>query len=258
MAVAPPRPRLPLVVPLALLLALVALASGCGGKDAGDVSSGSPTGGAQALGSNPAPATPASAATTAPQPKPKPPTHPGSVRAYAEAVLAAWKQGDVARLADLTTPMVQEQIMEIPGPPNQDWSFRDCEDDATVYCGFFNAVGDWISLRIDKDKLGKAHAASAVEFDATVYPADSFDYVKEFIAGWEFGNIRRMQALARPEVVEYVRHGPAPVNPVYATADGGGAGLHRIEITNPDGFHLILDVGTTLLGSPDAIRGYSP
>jgi hypothetical protein len=48
------------------------------------------------------------------------------------------------------------------------------------------------------------------------------------------------------------------VNPVYATADGGGAGLHRIEITNPDGFHLILDVGTTLLGSPDAIRGYSP
>jgi hypothetical protein len=66
-----------------------------------------------------------------------------------------------------------------------------------------------------------------------------------------------MNKLARPEVVEYVTHGPAPDSPSYASV-GGGGGLEQISITNSDGFSLELQVGTTLLGSPDAIVGYAP
>ncbi len=188
---------------------------------------------------------------------PKPILYPTSPKAYVDAVLAAWKQKDLKRLADLTTAQVHEQIIEIPGPPNQTWTFRGCEDDATVYCGYFNAVGDWISIRVDKDKLGKAHAASDVEFDPTVYPDDAVDYVKAFVLAWQFGNKSRMLQLSKPEVVNALSLGSPPDGESYPTPTCCGGGLVQV-VVEWGGSSVTFDVGSTLLTTPHAIVGYTP
>jgi hypothetical protein len=244
------HPRRAVVASLALLLCLAGAAA-CGAKDAPGTG-GSPTpSGKAALGtSQPT----ASATPTALAPNPS--AYPTTPEAYAKAVLAKWKQKDLDGLADLTTAQVHEQIIEIPGPPNQDWTFRDCEDDATVWCGFFNAVGDWISVRIDKDKLGKAHAASAVEFDATVYPDDAVEYVKAFVLAWQFGNKARMLQLSKASVVNQLALGSPPDGESYPVPTCCGGGLVQV-VVQWGGGSVTFDVGSTLLGTPHAIVGYT-
>jgi len=80
--------------------------------------------GFEGIGSGPAGTT--GAPTTKP-PTTTPPSYPVTARAYAESVLAAWKQKQIERLGDLATPEVQEQIIEIPGPPNQSWTYQRCD-----------------------------------------------------------------------------------------------------------------------------------
>jgi hypothetical protein len=117
-----------------------------------------------------APATlPPSAAKSSPaKPStPAPVTYPAGAKAYAEAVIAAWKAKNLTKLADLTTPEVHEQLIEIPGPPNMSWTFVMCDGAAgSQYCTFKNADDNRIRLRLQGDKLGKAHATVAV-----LYPA---------------------------------------------------------------------------------------
>jgi hypothetical protein len=247
------------MVAVAVAVVIAVGAAGCGGTGNDPAPPGDPSAASVGFGSNPAPQG-STAATQAANPTvvaPKPPSYPGTAMAYAEAVLAAWKQKNLARLADLTTAQVHEQIIEIPGPPNQTWTFRDCEDDATVYCGFFNAVGDWISLRIDKDKLGASHAASAVEFDATVYPADAVAYVKAFVLGWQFGNAARMLQLSKASVVNQLDLDAPPDGESYPDPTCCGGGLVQVVVAW-GGASVTFDVGSTLLGTPHAIVGYSP
>jgi hypothetical protein len=251
--------RGPRAAALLLLVLLTAATTACGGDDPPAGATATPTP-VDAFGTGPVGtpgpggATPtATAAAT-----PNPPTYPASARKYAEAVLTAWRKGRLPRLADLTTPQVNEQILEIPGPPNHQWTYRDCDGAAgSSYCRFVNAVGDTIRLRITNSQLGAAHATTEVALDPTTYPADGVAYVKAFVAAWRDVNLPRMKALAVTSVVEYVRHGPAPDNPSYLSV-GGGGGLSRIRVTNLEGFSLELHVGTTLLGSPDAIVGHAP
>src|SRR5574342_573752 len=96
-----------------VLLAALLLATGCGKKANPGGATPNPTG-AQVGG---APSTPAG--TTPPAATPAAADYPKTPRAYAESILAAWKQHQVEWLGDLSTPEVQEQILEIPGPPNQ-------------------------------------------------------------------------------------------------------------------------------------------
>src|SRR5262245_3488918 len=82
-------------------------------------------------------------------------SYPTDAQAYAEAILSAWRLHQLTRLGDLTTALVQEQIIEIPGPPNMNWTYHRCDGTAgSSYCEFFNANGDAIVLRITHSLLG--------------------------------------------------------------------------------------------------------
>jgi hypothetical protein len=186
-----------------------------------------------------------------------PPTYPATAKAYAEAVLAAWKDKQTATLGDLTTPMVQEQILEIPGPPPQDWTHVRCDGAAgSSYCVFFNSDGDEITLRISNQLLGQAHAATQVTLDVPEYPSDGIEYVKEFVAAWKNSNKPRMLLLSKPSVVNLLGTAPA-ANPTYPAPVCCGGGLLQV-VANFGGNTMTFDVGTTLLGMPHAIIGYAP
>ncbi len=93
------------------------------------------------------------------------PDYPGTHRAYAEAVLAAWKAQDLTRLGDLTTAEVQDQLISIPGPPTMDWTFLSCNDDVgSKYCTFGNSSSELIQLTVSTNLLGTSHAAIAAAF----------------------------------------------------------------------------------------------
>jgi hypothetical protein len=163
---------------LPLMLAVLVLTA-CAGKEPATTPT-PPVGGQEALGVNP---TPTTDATVEPPPTTtsKPPTltlnpqitdlvnvplYPNTHRAYAEAVLAAWKAGNLDRLGDLTTPMVQDQIISIPGPPDMDWDYQMCDGVAGgQYCSFTNDDGETVTLKITTQFLGQAHAATQVLFN---------------------------------------------------------------------------------------------
>src|SRR5262245_44911904 len=120
------------------------------------------------------------------------PSYPSTARAYAEAILAAWTGDKTDRLGQLTTPTVQDQILEIPGPIDEHWHYSRCEGAAgSSYCIFHNNPGDMIRIRITNELLKQAHAAVEVVFDPVTFPSDPVLYVKEFIAAWQDGNTYR-------------------------------------------------------------------
>ena len=143
---------------------------------------------------------------------PAAPAYPATARAYAEAVLAAWKQKLINKLGDLTTALVQDQIISIPGPPNQTWTYQRCDGAAgSSYCAFVNADGDVITLRISTALLGKAHAATEVKLDQTEYSSDAKQYVQAFVEAWRNGNTKRMLALSADQsVVDFFTHYTPP------------------------------------------------
>lgn len=161
--------------------------------------------------------------------------YPRNAMPYAEAVLTAWRAGQRERLAALTTPEVYEQILEIPGQPDQTWSPDWCEGAAgSSYCLLFNRDGNAIVLRVTNQLLGKAHGVSEVRFP--YFAASEMDYVREFVEAWRMGHRQRMLMLATPEVVDAVAGKPAPQNPDY------------------DKF----EVDPSKIGAAHAITGYVP
>ncbi len=98
-------------------------------------------------------------------PSPAPVSYPTTPKTYAEAVIAAWKAKNMSKLADLATPLVSEQLMEIPGPPNMNWSFVMCDGAAgSSYCQFSNTDGHKVTLRLTNETIGKAHAVVDVTY----------------------------------------------------------------------------------------------
>lgn len=116
---------------------------------------------------SPTPSPAASPVVTKTSTPPIAPAYPQNAKAYAEAVIAAWKNHKIDRLGDLTTPEVQEQLLEIPGPPNMDWTYIMCDGAAgSSYCQFQNADGDKLTLKVVNQYLGKAHAVGQVTFES--------------------------------------------------------------------------------------------
>ena len=78
---------------------------------------------------------------------------------------------------------------------------------------------------------------------------------KEFVEAWQFGNTARMVKLSSPAVVNKVPDNP-PTSVTYLPLDccGGGLAQVRVKIGNPT---AVFDVGTTLLGEPNAILDYA-
>ena len=156
---------MPNLVRVCLPLLCVALSlTACAGKDEPSAFPSAVT----TLGEpTPSPTPSASPSKASPKPSsPAPVSYPATAKAYAEAVIAAWKAKNMSKLADLATPLVSEQLMEIPGPPNMNWSFIMCDGVAgSRYCQFSNADGHKVTLRLNGVLIGQAHAVVDVTYE---------------------------------------------------------------------------------------------
>lgn len=177
------------------------------------------------------------------------PSYPDSPQAYAEAVVSAWTDGDLARLAELTKAQVHEQLIQIPGPPAPDWTFIEC--DTGHYCSFYNGDGDLLILLIPAASVGGPHATAQASYNVTSYPDDPVEYTQEFIGAWHNGNVARMHLLAAPDAVEVF----AEITPAQVTSYGSfgiAPALVGVMVTGV-GFEAEVHIGTHFLGGPDAI-----
>jgi hypothetical protein len=149
-------------LPLPLLCAAL-LVTGCAGTQE---PSASPTVVTTLGEPTPTPAaSPTKASPKASSTSPASVAYPSTARAYAEAVIGAWKGKNQSRLADLTNEQVHEQLIEIPGPPNMSWTYLQCDGAmGSTYCQFTNADGHKLTLRVTNEKLGKVHAITEVKY----------------------------------------------------------------------------------------------
>ena len=112
------RPR-PLVV--VTVLAAAALAIACGSKQSPQPDASTQDSGVVVVTTTGAVAAPTSAApapiTAAPI------SYPTDAKAYAEAVLAAWKNGDATTLAALTVSGVPAKYTGLSPQPNKNWHY---------------------------------------------------------------------------------------------------------------------------------------
>lgn len=182
-----------------------------------------------------------------------PATYPSTAKAYAEAILAAWKAKQQAALASLTTAQVEDQIISIP-LPDMTWTFIRCDGAAgSTHCAFHNNDGDVINLRIGNSLLGKADAGTAVTFEQTSFPKEAKAYVEALLKAWRDDNGPRMKRLAKMEVVVVLAEGVAlsswTIKPIVCC----GGGLAIVEVDAPNGAKLKFHVGTTLLGQEKAV-----
>jgi len=200
--------------------------------------------------------------TTGQPPAPPPPgptdispTYPSTVEAYSEEVLDAWAGDQPSWLQALTTEAVYYGIIDLNATANDQWTLHRCDGTAgSSYCSFINPDGDVLTLRISHQLLSQAHAATDVTLDKTTYPGDGVLYVKAFVKAWQFGNTPRMLMLANPQVVEAVPDS-APASVTYPAPTCCGGGLLQVK-AQWGGVFARFDVGTTLLGGPNAILDY--
>ena len=187
---------------------------------------------------------------------PAEPSYPDTAQAYAEAVMAALDADEWDWFGALTTPETFDQLVELPGSIDDDWSLHRCDGAAgSSYCSFLNDDGDALAIRISHALLGEAHAATDVTLDQTEYPNDGITYVKEFIAAWKFGNTVRMHKLSSAAVVGELPGAPT-TTVTYPSPDCCDAGiLHVKAVWN--GSTKVFDVRTTDLGGPNAIVDYT-
>jgi len=235
-------PTIPALAASAILLAAIA---GCG-----DPSSAPPAG-------EPPSPTATSARPGEPLGGGSPAEFPISVPEYAYAAVAAWAAPDLLRLADLTTPEVHNRIIDLPGPPNQNWAFLQCEDEASAWaCAFYNADGDYLVLILDGQRLGEPRAVVDLTFEPTAYPATARAYAEAFITAWQTGNRARMAALATAEATAaFDRLAPTPV-PDYQVDEEGDPLVGVVVVL--DGTKVEMQLSVALLGGPHAIRNATP
>lgn len=191
--------------------------------------------------------------SSATEPGTGPTGFPATPREYAERAVAAWAAPDPLRLADLATPQVRREIVELPGPPDLTWRFLRCEPGpADSDCYFYNQDGARLMLTVDHRRLGEPHAAVAMSFDVTRYPDGPSDYLAAFLAAWQDGNLARMHRLATPEVVDvYARFTPPPEVAYEVEPDGP---VVEVVVDLGSQGEVVTGVSTALLGQPQAVR----
>lgn len=244
------RPR-PLVVVAVLATALVAIA--CGTKQSPQSDASTPDSGVGVVTPTSLAAAPTSAAPSSAAPI----SYPSDAKAYAEAVLAAWKNGDATTLAALTSSGVPAKYTGLSPQPNKTWHYSRCEGAAgSSYCIFFNDNGDKITVRLTNQTLGAAHANSDMTFDKTSYPTTAVAYVKAFTDAWQDGNTWRMTALSKADgsLTSYFTHYTPPDVGYLVCDDGGGAaGSTFVHLYNHVGLNYFIQVSNPALGQPHAI-----
>jgi hypothetical protein len=167
----------------------------------------------------------------------------------------AWRTNQQTRLADLVTPTVLGQL-QAAGTIEPNWAYIDCQGAAgSSYCRFLNADGDAVTLRLDHQLLGKAHATSEVKLDLTTYSNNAVEYVKAFVEAWRNANTQRMATLANQTEVDYFTHYVPPA--AYLTCATFASGRASVRVYNVDGLNYTLDVTVAALGGKHAITGHS-
>ena len=207
----------------------------------------------------PAAAEPVEASPTAdanPTGVPVPTGYPDEARAYAEAAITAWVNGQKGRLEQLSGPGVAVTFLNIGGTPDSHWLYYRCEGAAgSQYCAFRNNAGDQLQLRLTTQLLGKPHAVSEVVFEKTEYPSSADSYVSGFILAWVNGNKQRMLALANRSTVDLVSRSTPPTD---WTAQNNGpppsGGYTYVFETSNQGFSMTFKVLGSSLGKPHAIQ----
>jgi hypothetical protein len=220
------------------------------------IGTGGCTGGWGEPGPEPAPGGEASPSATHPATDPAgdQADYPTEVQEYAELTVAAWAAPDLLRLADLATPDVQREIIELPGPPNLAWTSIRCGlVPGASDCSFYNQDGDRLVLTVDHQLLGEPQAVVAVVYEITEYPDDTLAYLQVFVAAWRDGNLARMHNLAAPGAVEVVAALRAPRQVEYRVGEPDGP-LVEVEILGGADGTVVTALSTALLGQPQAIR----
>jgi hypothetical protein len=237
---------------IAVLAFATVFTAACGPTDAASPNAGPTTEGVEGSGAlGTAPGEPTDGPTDIS------PTYPDTPEGYSQEVIEAWAGDDSSWFDALTTEGAGNEIVDIPVSPYDDWTLLRCDGAAgSSYCGFTNPNGDLLTIRISNQLLGQPDAAVDILLDITVYPNNGEAYVKEFIEAWQFGNTARMLKLSNPDVVDSVPNPPTG-SITYPEPDCCGGGLLQVKVkwgtTN-----VRFDVGTTLLGGPNAILDYAP
>jgi hypothetical protein len=198
--------------------------------------------------------TPSSVVTATSTPTAAATSYPATAQAYGEAVLQAWRLKQYTRLTDLAAPEALTQL-QTTGNIETDWSLVNCQGAAgSSYCQYLNSDGDSATLRLDNQRLGRAHAATEVKLDLTTYSNNAIEYVKAFIEAWRNANTRRMATLGNPTEVSYFTHDTPPA--AYSTCATLAGGTASVRVYNADGLNYTLTVSVATLGAKHAITGH--
>jgi hypothetical protein len=186
---------------------------------------------------------------------------PVTPQEYAEVTVAAWAAPDLIRLAELTTPAVNDQIVGFPGPPDLSWTFIRCGDGAgSSDCSFYNTAGDLLVLTVDHPSLGGPDATTGTTIEVTSYPDEPAAYLAAFVAAWQAGNLARMYNLGVVAAVEAFADLAPAAEPDAAPEYGVGAtagGLVDVVVAVA-GQRITTELSVALLGEQHAIRTVSP
>jgi len=182
--------------------------------------------------------------------------YPSDARTYADAVLAAWKNGQQSRLADLSTATVVLQLQGTTGL-DSNWSYVQCQGAAgSSFCQYFNNNGDAITIRVINQFLGQPHAVSEVQLDITKYETTADAYVKAFIEAWRSINPKRMSVLANDNEQQYFMHYTPP--DTYSTCiHNTGGSVVDVRVYNAAGLNYTISVSVPTLGHAHAIVGHT-
>lgn len=227
-----------------VVLAIVALLTGCG---RGDAAPPDPT------VSPPSPPPVSGVGVAGPEPD-----FPGTAQEYAERTVAAWAAPDLFRLAELASPAVHTEIVELPGPPNRAWTFIACDQaTSSTDCTFYNVEGDALVITVAHKLLGAARATTGVAYDPTHYPEESQEYVTELVTAWRAGNLARMRRLAVPDAVATFRALAVPAldQVVYRPGEPAAAGA-TVVVVMPEA-EVVTTVDPALLGRAQAVQSAS-
>ncbi len=146
--------------------------SGAGTPPAGTIGSGAGT-------ANPTATNPTGVSTN-------PPSFPTTADAYAQATVAAWLAHDTARLDQLKAADLKLfASIDLAGSYDTHYTLYRCDGAAgSSYCTLFNNAGDALTLQLQNQLVGQAHAVISGNFDPTTFPADNQAYAQLALNAW--------------------------------------------------------------------------
>ncbi len=165
---------------------------------------------------------------------PTPFVYPKDAKAYAQAVLTAWGNKDLVRVALLTTPAALQQIKD-NGYPDNHWTYIKSDGAAgSTYCTFRNNNGDEVVIRVTNSLLGLKLAVSEAPLERTTYPTNAHDYVNAFLNAWSKGNLQRMRKYAADDAYANATVTKPPLSGSIPAGEMDYPGYVEITIRTPE------------------------